>query len=103
MKSDLRAVLASSYLFLAAGPLAAQTSVFVGRVNYESPSLAAPVLILVHPTRSGNEWMAGVFGWTLAGSWSLSLGHKSALVLAADVTPLNAHSSNYIYRDGERD
>ena len=103
MKVESRLFAAFIPALAAAGPLFAQAPVLWTRINFESSPVAAPVIVLVHPTRAGNQWTASLQGWTLAGGWSGPLNSTTSLVLSAEVTPLNAHSSNYIYSDGERD
>ncbi len=83
--------------------LAAESPVLFTNLNYESPSLVAPILVLIKPTSSGHEWRAGILGWVLAGQWVGRTSPTTELVIAAELTPFNSHSSDYIYRDGARD
>jgi hypothetical protein len=88
---------------MATARLEARSSLLFAHLNYESPSIVAPVAALVLPAGDDTEWAAGLFGWTLSGSWSTSLRSEKRLVVSADLTPLNYNSSEYVYRSGERD
>jgi choline dehydrogenase-like flavoprotein len=94
------AVLAA--VLLSTGAAEAQT-VMVGGVQYESPSLFAPVAVLSVRRGDATEWRVGVAGWTASGAWTRTLSPTRALVAALEVTPINAHSSNKLYVDGEED
>src|SRR5687768_17940676 len=85
------AVLAA--LMLGAGAARAQT-VMVGGLQYESPSLLAPVAVLSVRRGDATEWRVGVAGWTASGAWTRTLSPTRALVAGLDMTPINAHSSN---------
>ena len=87
----------------AASPLAAQTSVWFANVNYESAPLLAPVLLYHASSESGNTMTLGVLGWTLSGEWTAAYGPSMTATIGAEITPLNAHSSNVFYQDGHVD
>lgn len=103
MVSDPRvsvAVLAA--LLLGAGAVEAQ-AVIVGGVQYESPSLLAPVAALSVRRGDATEWRAGIAGWTASGAWTRTLSPARAIWAGLEVTPVNAHSSNKRYVDGVED
>jgi len=85
-------------------PLSGQVRVLVTSVGYQSPSLVAPLVLLSFVPASGKGVSTlGVAGYTLTASRIAYRSPTVATVVALDVTPLNANSSNYVYRDGERD
>jgi hypothetical protein len=101
MVSDsARSVAVLAALLLGAGAAEAQT-VLVGGVQYESPSLLAPVAVLSVRRGDATEWRVGVAGWTASGAWTRTRSPTRALVAGLEVTPINAHSSNKLYVEGE--
>lgn len=81
----------------------ADSRIWLGSLNYESPRLAVPVVLLLATDDSGKEWSAGLTGWTLSGDWRIRVAENQKRHLFVRLTPLNAHGSNYAYRDGRRD
>jgi hypothetical protein len=81
----------------------AQSSVSLVSLQYESPGVLAPVALVVLSSDTGREWRLGVVGWTLGADWRRSDGPTRRHHLFVHVTPFNAHSSDYIYSQGERD
>ena len=81
-------------------PAAAGETIVVAGAFVDS-SVAAPYLQL-RTERGRDEYRFGISGWTIEGSWVRKLSPSRALLFSADATPFNAHSSEYIYVDGER-
>ncbi len=103
MTSSVRRTLGTALLIaLGASRGAGQVKVLVTSVGYESPALIAPVIVLSSVSTSG-MWTVGVAGYTVRAVRVTSHSPTVATVIAAEVTPLNSNSSNYIYRDGRRD
>jgi hypothetical protein len=89
-------------LLVATAPARAQTPIEVAGVYYESPSLAAPAVALILPRDGGQEWRIRVTGWTAQGEWRQTLNPTDTVAFSANITPVNAHGSNAVYRDGVR-
>jgi hypothetical protein len=81
----------------------ADSRIWLGSLNYESARLAVPVVRLLATDDSGKEWSAGLTGWTLSVDWKMRVAENQKRHLFVRLTPLNAHGSNYAYRDGRRD
>src|SRR5215218_7894615 len=81
----------------------AQPQVWIASLNYESPRLLVPVILVVSANDEGREWTLGVTGWTLAAGWKTRVSEKRRRDMFARLTPVNANSSNFIYRNGARD
>jgi hypothetical protein len=85
-----------------AAPSAAQAStVYVGRIGYQSPALVAPIVLVSGTSSETLRWHAGVLGWTLRGGLRYALGNQRHLLGELDVTPRNSNGASYIFRDGE--
>jgi hypothetical protein len=83
---------------------AAQVRTLVTSVGYQSPVLVVPVVLLSTSSASGaGAWSVGLFGSTLGAEWTTRANPRVTTVMRAEVTPFNANSSRYVYRDGERD
>ena len=63
-------------------------------------SLRWPGIAYTDPDGSG--YRVGVSGWTIEGQWNERRSPMHSLLLAAELTPMNAHNSNRAYEDGER-
>jgi hypothetical protein len=83
--------------------LQAQSSLWLAGVNYESPALAAPVVLFVAPSDDAGHLRFGVLGWTLTGGWAKTHSPVLASDISLELTPVNSHSSNLVYRDGVAD
>ena len=81
----------------------ADSRLWFGSLNYESPGLVVPVLLVVSVDGEGNEWSLGLTGWTLNGERKTAIDSTRKRLLFGRVTPINAQSGHYIYRDGVRD
>jgi len=104
MTSSRRQLFGALLIALGVSQAAAQVRVLVTSVAYQSPFLVAPVVVLSSVSESGTPtWMVGVAGYTLSATRVMRHSATLSAVIAADVTPLNSNSSNYVYRDGERD
>ena len=68
---------------------------------FADSSVAAPYLQFLS-TGARDETRLGISGWTVEGSWVRRLSNGRSFLLSADATPFNAHSSDYIYINGER-
>ena len=90
-------------LCAAASVTAQAQTVLVAGVQYESPSLVAPVAALSVRRGDATEWRMGIAGWTASGAWTRALSPSRALWVGLDVTPINAHSSNKLYVNGVED
>jgi len=89
-------------LALFGAPSAALAStVYVGRIGYQSPALVAPIVLVSGASNENLRWHAGMLGWTLRGGIRYALGNQRHLLGELDVTPLNSNGASYIYRDGE--
>src|SRR5712692_6216497 len=75
----------------------------VTNVSYESPSLIAPLVLVFIPSQSESDWTLGILGWTVSGEWAKRLSPVATVKISTEFTPLNSHSSNYVYRNGNRD
>ena len=103
MGSDRRRWISALGLLVGVSAVARAQTVLVGGIQYESPSLIAPVAVLSARRGDATEWRAGVAGWTASGSWMRTLSPSRALWAGVEVTPMNAHSSNKLYVDGVED
>jgi hypothetical protein len=83
--------------------LSAQSSVWFSSINYESPVLIAPVVVLYIPSETEISYSVGVLGWTLSGGISKNINKSIAYGVSTEITPLNSHSSNTLYRNGKED
>jgi hypothetical protein len=66
-------------------------------------SIVAPLLRMATQREDGSRWTMSLEGSTIAGGWERPLDGRRRLFAAVDLTPLYAHASNRIYRDGVRD
>lgn len=80
-----------------------QPRTWFASLNYESSQLLVPVVIVVSANDDGREWSVGMVGWTLSADWKTAAGDRRKRHIFARFTPVNANSSNFIYRDGVRD
>lgn len=69
---------------------------------FADPSVVGPFVRYTTGDPAGTEYSATLLGWTLEGQWIKHRSPRQAFVLSADVTPVNAHSSDRIYVGGER-
>ena len=76
---------------------------FFQSVQYESPSLVAPVNLLFVSPSPNTRWKFAVQGWTLATSFERQLDPKIAVEYTLNFTPINSNGSNRIYegKNGE--
>ena len=95
--------LACVLLLCHAGAVRADSRLWFASVNYESTRLVVPVLLVVSTDDEGHEWSLGVTGWTLSAERRTALDMNRKRQWFARVTPINAYSGRYIYRDGRRD
>src|SRR5687768_14091701 len=77
------------------------TSLLVSSVFADS-SVVAPVAWYRHTDPDGSGYRVGLSGWTIEGQWNKRRSPVHSLLLAAELTPMNAHNSNRAYEDGER-
>jgi hypothetical protein len=80
-----------------------QPRTWLASLNYESSQLLVPVIIVMSANDDGREWSVGLVGWTLSADWKPAAGDGRKRHVFARFTPVNANSSNFIYRDGVRD
>ena len=80
-----------------------QPRTWLASLNYEASHLLVPVIIVVSADDEGREWSVGLTGWTLSADWKAAAGERRKRHIFARFTPVNANSSNFIYRDGIRD
>src|SRR5688500_7904950 len=76
-------------------------SLLVSSVFADS-SVVAPVAWYRHTGPDGSGYRVGVSGWTIEGQWNKRRSPVYSLLLATELTPMNAHNSNRIYEDGQR-
>src|SRR4051812_17131748 len=86
-----------------ATPAHADTRAWFASVAFESPHLVVPVVAVRSTDDRGHEWNAWVAGWTLGANWSIAPTPQRRWGVEARLTPVNAHSSDYVYHDGQRD
>jgi hypothetical protein len=86
-----------------ASPARADSRLWFGSLNYESTRLVVPVFVLLATDDEGNEWSVGVTGWTLSAERRITIDSRRKRHLFARITPINAQSGRYVYRDGRRD
>ncbi len=80
-----------------------QPRTWFASLNYESSHLLVPVIVVVSADDDGREWSLGLTGWTLSADWKAAAGDRRKRHIFARFTPVNANSSNFIFRDGVRD
>jgi hypothetical protein len=80
--------------------LYAQSPVWLASIHYESPTLAAPVVMLYLPSEKDGTVSFGILGWTLSAGWSKNVNPAVSFGISAEITPIHSHSSNSIYRNG---
>jgi hypothetical protein len=81
----------------------ADSRVWLASLNYESAQLLVPVLVLRSTDDRGGESNIWLTGWTVGVERRIARDPRRRWLALARVTPVHAHGSNYIYRDGERD
>jgi hypothetical protein len=79
-----------------------QPRTWFASLNYESSHLLVPVIAVVSADDTGQEWSLAVTGWTISADWKASANDRRRRHIFARVTPVNANSSNFIYREGVR-
>jgi hypothetical protein len=75
-------------------------SLLVSSVFADS-SVVAPVAWYRHTGPDGSGYRVGISGWTIEGQWTERRSPVQSLLLAAELTPMNAHNSNRVYENGE--
>ena len=102
--SPVRVMVLMSLILGAVRGAAAQERVLVGGAAYESPSLVAPLAVLIsRPASDVTTWTVGFTGYTLRGEYARRVAPSVTAVWSADATPVDANHSRYVYRDGQRD
>jgi hypothetical protein len=91
------------FYVMTSGVAQGQTRTWFTSLNYESPRLLVPVIIVVSADDAGREWSLGMVGWTLSADWKIASDDRRKRHIFARFTPVNANSSNFIYQDGVRD
>ena len=86
-----------------AAPARADTRLWFASLNFETTTLVVPAIGVRSTDDRGHEWNAWLTGWTVGADWSVARTPRRRWRVVARVTPVNAHSSNYIYVDGQRD
>src|SRR4029078_1370519 len=98
----MRALPAASFslalLLLASSVHAEKRTLLVSGIFADS-SVVGPVARFITGDPASSEYTATLLGYTLEGEWVKHRSPRSAFVLAADITPINAHTSNRIYVD----
>src|SRR5688572_15630178 len=98
--------IAASFVFLCGAMAPAfgqgQPRTWFASLNYESSHLLVPVIAVVSADDTGQEWSLAVTGWTISADWKASVNDRRRRHVFARVTPVNANSSNFIYREGVR-
>jgi hypothetical protein len=88
-----------SVLILISVPLASQeTQTIVVASVLVDPSIAAPTVELRAP-----NYRIGVAGWTAYADMTRSVSERTSVILLLDATPTNAHNSNRIFMNGQRE
>jgi hypothetical protein len=85
---------------VAAGTYAGERLLVSGALS--DPSIAAPLLAWKVTGDDGQSWRLGLTGWTMDGGWIKPVHPGLLIVLSAEATPIHAHNSNRMYRDGKR-
>ena len=102
--SRIRLIGFASLILGTARGAAAQERVLVTAAAYESPSLVAPLAVLItQPTSGATTWTVGITGYTLRVEYARRIRPAVTALWSADATPLDANHSRYVYRDGQRD
>lgn len=83
-------------------PLMAQR-LLIGNIAYESPSLIAPVALYRTMPSDGDDWTFSITGWTGAVQWERVIDPTFTSAVTLEVTPMNSHSSDILFRNGIRD
>lgn len=96
MRRSLCAILLAMAL-----PLSAQTDAVVAGVLGDS-SIVAPVVSWNRVEPTGDTLALTLSGWTVSAEMTRRRTPRARGVLSLAITPLNAHSSDRIYVDGER-
>jgi hypothetical protein len=89
------------FLIVIALPLSAQTDAVVAGVLGDS-SIVAPVVSWNRVEASGGTLAVALSGWTVSTEITRRRSPRGRGVVSLAVTPLNAHSSDRIYVDGDR-
>ena len=76
-------------------------SLLVSSVFADS-SVVAPVVWYRNTGPDGSGYRVGLSGWTIEGQWTGRRSPAHSLLLATELTPVNAHNSNRVYDNGER-
>jgi len=101
----MRALPAASFslaLILLASSIHAEKRTLLVSGIFADSSVVGPVARFITGDPASSEYTATLLGYTLEGEWVKHRSPRSAFVLAADITPINAHTSNRIYVDGDR-
>lgn len=69
---------------------------------FADSSVVAPVVWYRNTGPDGSGYRVGLSGWTIEGQWTDRRSTAHSLLLAAELTPMNAHNSNRVYENGER-
>lgn len=80
---------------------AEEKSLLVSGIFADS-SIVGPVLRYTTGDSAKTEYAISLLGWTLDGEMVKHRSPRQAFLLSADITPMNAHSSDRIYFRGER-
>jgi len=88
-------------LLLASSLGAEERSLLVSGIFADS-SIVGPVLQYTTGDRATTEYSLALLGWTIDGEMVKHRSARQAFLLSADITPVNAHSSDRIYLNGER-
>lgn len=88
-------------LFLASSISAEERSLLVSGIFADS-SIVGPVLRYTTGDSATTEYAISLLGWTIDAEMVKHRSPRQAFLLSADITPVNAHSSDRIYFNGER-
>lgn len=69
---------------------------------FADSSIVGPALRFTTGDAETTEYALSLLGWTIDGEMVKHRSPRQAFLLSADITPVNAHSSDRIFVDGER-
>ena len=86
-----------------ARPAVADTRAWLFGSHLESLDFVVPVILRRATNDLGHETTFWIVGWTAGADWKRATTPRRSIVTSIRATPINANSSNYIYRAGRRD
>lgn len=88
--------------FLVAGSALAEDRALLVSAIFADTSIVGPFVRYTTGDSEGTEYAFSLMGWTLDGQWIRHRSPRSAFILGAEATPMNAHHSDRVFVNGER-